>query len=447
MSMEAGPGALPPQEAELGVNREGHLTVAGCDAVELAHRFGTPLYVLDELAVRRRCRAYRRELAAWGADHGVIYASKAFMAKGICRLMDQEGMHLDVVSGGELFTALSAAFPPERIFFHGNNKTPEEITYALEVGIGRFVVDNPAELELLDELAAHRGVRAAALLRITPGIEAHTHEYVRTGSIDSKFGFTLTTGEAMAGVRRALELAHVELKGLHCHIGSQILETEPFALAARVMVDLLDQVRRETGVCLGEVDLGGGLGIRYTAEDRPPTVADFAAATAGTVRRRAEELGLRPPRVLVEPGRSIVGEAGVTLYTVGSAKEVPGVRYYLGVDGGMGDNPRPALYGAVYRGLLADRPLAAPEGTVTVAGHCCESGDVLIRDLPLPHARRGEILAVLATGAYNYSMASNYNRFPRPAAVLVREGQAKLLIRRETYQDVAALDELPEMQP
>lgn len=408
----------------------------------MAKQFGTPLYVLDEELIRRNCRAYR---AAFASDGGmVLYAAKTFLTTGMARLVEEEGLGLDVVSGGELFTALAAGFPPARIYFNGNNKSPAELEEALAARVGAVVVDSLSELELLSELAARRRQRPAILLRLAPGVEAHTHEYIQTGKVDSKFGFPIVGGIALEGVRRALASPHVELVGYHCHIGSQILALGSYQAAVAAMVRFAAEARRETGFVPAILDLGGGLGVRYTGDDDPPAISALAGTIKETVRRETETCGLPVPRVAVEPGRSIVGEAGTTLYTIGAVKDIPGVRRYVAVDGGMTDNPRVALYQAVYEGLVANRAADAPVEVVSVAGKCCESGDMLIWDIALPRVERGDLLAVFTTGAYNYSMASNYNRLPRPAVVLVREGSARLLVLRETYGDLIRRDVIPE---
>lgn len=422
------------------VSEEGHLLIGGMDAVRLAREFGTPLYVFDEAAIRARCREFR---AAVGGAGSVAYAGKAFLCKAIARVVEQEGLALDVVSGGELHTALEAGFPPERVVFHGNNKSPEELRAALRVGVGRIVVDNFREIALLAELTREAGRRQPVLVRVAPGIEAHTHEYVSTGQQDSKFGFDVATGQALEAVRQVLSVPGLEWTGLHCHVGSQILEVEPFRLAARRLLELAATIRRETGALLREADIGGGFGVRYLPEDRPPPVATVIGAALDEVRRCAGELGLPVPLLLVEPGRAIVAEAGYTLYTVGAVKRIPGVRTYVAVDGGMADNPRPALYGAEYAAVIADRAEAPPSERVRVVGRYCESGDVLIREIGLPSPQPGDVLAVFTTGAYHYSMASNYNRFPRPAAVLVGEGRADVIIARETYADLVRQDRVP----
>ncbi len=423
------------------INDKGHLEIGGCDTVELARVFGTPLYVLDEELFRENCRAYRRAFAR--GNGRVLYAGKALLTLAVCRLLDEEGLGLDVVSGGELYTALQARFPASRIYVHGNNKSPAELRTALEAGVRRIVVDNLDELELLGRIVAELGTEADILLRLTPGIEAHTHEYIRTGQIDSKFGLVIPNGQALEGVRRSVELPGVRLRGLHCHIGSQIFELEPYADAARILMRFAREARDETGWTIEELNLGGGLGIYYTAGDDPPAVESLAETIFGAVAEAAGDRDLPVPEVTVEPGRSIAGPAGTTLYTVGTIKEIPGVRTYVAVDGGMGDNPRPALYGARYEACVAIKAGREADVTVSLAGRCCESGDMLIWDAELPALKTGDIVAVSCTGAYTYSMAGNYNRFPRPAMVLVRDGQAELIVRRESYADLIRNDLVP----
>ncbi|RPF49948.1 diaminopimelate decarboxylase [Thermodesulfitimonas autotrophica] len=423
------------------INAAGELEIGGISAVALAQKFGTPLYVVDEALFRENCRRYRE---AFGPDNRVVYAGKALLCTAICRLVEEEGLYLDVSSGGELYTALAAGFPPGRIYFHGNNKAPDEIRQGLEAGVGRFVVDNLYELTLLDRLAGDAGRRQEILLRLTPGIEAHTHQYIRTGQIDSKFGLPIATGQALAGIRQALESPNLKLVGLHCHIGSQIFDLEPFREAARVMLGFAGEVREATGWVIEELDLGGGLGIYYVSGDDPPAIEAYAAAILETVREAVRERGLPLPRVVVEPGRSIAGPAGITLYTVGGVKEIPGVRLYVMVDGGMNDNIRPALYQARYEAALANRMREEPATPVTVAGKCCESGDILIHNVHLPYPVPGDILAVPATGAYNYAMSMNYNRLPRPAMVLVGDGRAEVIVARESFADLTRNDRIPE---
>jgi diaminopimelate decarboxylase len=423
-------------------NERGHLEIGGCDTVELARQFGTPLYVIDEQLFRRNCQDYYRAFTyKYGAD--VIYAAKALLNMAICHLVEEEGLGLDLVSGGELYTARQARFPMARVYFHGNNKSSEELRLALEYKVGRIVVDNLYELELLNHLAGEKNCQVDVILRLTPGIEAHTHEYIKTGQIDSKFGLVIENGQALAVVKRALEMKRINLHGFHCHIGSQIFELESYAHCARVMMDFIAEVKRETGWVVSELDLGGGLGIYYAQEDHPPTVQEYADVITRAILEAAEELNIKEPRLIVEPGRSICGSAGTTLYTVGAIKDIPGVRKYVAVDGGIGDNPRPALYQARYEAYVASRAEQPLEEIVSIAGKCCESGDMLIWDIALPHVEPGDILAVTCTGAYNYTMSMNYNRLPRPAMVLVDSGCADLILERETYADLLSYDRVP----
>ncbi|GAW91398.1 diaminopimelate decarboxylase [Calderihabitans maritimus] len=425
------------------VNEQGHLEIGGCDTVDLAREFGTPLYVMDEVLMREICRQYKSAFVEKYGNAEVIYASKAFLTKAICCLMQEEGLGLDVVSGGEIYTALQANFPPERMYFHGNNKSASELTMALEAGVGRIVVDNFYEMEMLDRLAGEMGKKAEILLRITPGVEAHTHEYIKTGQIDSKFGFTLPNGQALEAVKAALKKENLVLHGLHCHIGSQIFEMDSYAYTARVMMDFIKEIQKTTGWTAGELNLGGGFGIYYADGDEPATITDYADAVFAALREKAEEHDLPVPKVIVEPGRSIAGPAGSTLYTVGSIKEIPGVRKYVAVDGGMTDNIRPALYQARYEAIIANKADQPPAEVVSITGKCCESGDMLAWDVPLQPAEPGDILAMFCTGAYGYTMSSNYNRLGRPAAVLVANGQADLILQRETYEDLVRNDVIP----
>lgn len=424
-----------------GVNEKGHLTVGGADTVELAKKFSTPLYVFDESAIRDACRQFKDSIDEFYGGNGlVLYASKAFSCLEIYRIMAGEGMGVDVVSGGELYTALKAGFPADRIFFHGNNKTADEITLALESGVGRIVVDNLEELKLLERLAAGLDTQVKILLRIKPGIDAHTHDFIRTGQIDSKFGFALETGEAFTAAEAASALPHLIFTGVHCHIGSQIFELEPFCLAAEVMLRFMGEVKSRLGVVLTELNLGGGFGIRYVEKQDPKAYREFMERVSSAVKTAAAAEGLPVPRIYIEPGRSIVGPAGLTLYTVGSVKEIPGIRTYVSVDGGMTDNPRYALYQAPYEVVAADKAADPRDFVATIAGKCCESGDLIQENTPVQRPEAGDILAVLATGAYNYSMASNYNRIPRPPAVMVKDGEARVIIRRESYEDLIRND-------
>ncbi|CCO08993.1 diaminopimelate decarboxylase [Desulforamulus hydrothermalis] len=430
-------------QGTMQVNQKNHLEIGGCDTVELAREFGTPLYVIDETLFRQNCRAYYQAFTeSYGAT--VIYASKTLSNLAVCSMVEQEGLGLDVVSGGELYTAAKARFPMERVYFHGNNKSPEELRMALEYKVGRIVVDNRYELETLNNLAGEMGVKVNILLRLSPGVEAHTHEYIKTGQIDSKFGLVIENGMAMAGVKRALQLPHVQLTGFHCHIGSQIFELQSYAHAAEVMMGFVHNVYRETGFVAEELNMGGGLGIYYYQGDRPRPVKEYADVLMTAVKNTAAALDLPVPKVIVEPGRSIAGPAGITLYTVGAIKDIPGIRKYVAVDGGMGDNPRPALYQSKYEACVANRMHEQPVEKVSIAGKCCESGDMLIRDIALPSLQPGDILAVLGTGAYNYSMSMNYNRLPRPAMILVNNGRADLIVRREDYCDLIRNDVMPD---
>ncbi|MEC0245689.1 diaminopimelate decarboxylase [Paenibacillus chitinolyticus] len=426
------------------VNALGHLEVGGVDTTELAARYGTPLYVVDEALVRRRCREFVDAFQASGLKFQVAYASKAFCVMAMCRIIAEEGLSLDVVSDGELFTALQAGFPPERIHFHGNNKTPAEIEMALDAGIGCFVVDNFTELRMLDAIAGSKGKRVPILLRITPGVEAHTHEYISTGQIDSKFGFDLGNGAAFEAVKESAAADHLLLLGVHSHIGSQIFEVEGFRVAAEKVAQFASQVRDELNVVFSVINLGGGFGIRYVEGDTPLPMSTYVEAIAEAVKTRFEAVSYPMPEIWIEPGRSIVGDAGTTLYTVGTNKDIPGVRKYVSVDGGMTDNPRPALYQSQYEAMLANRASEPSQETVSIAGKCCESGDMLIWDVELPLVETGDILAVASTGAYNYSMASNYNRIRRPAVVFVKDGMADMAVKRETYEDLVRNDVVPE---
>lgn len=425
----------------LGINDKGNLTIGGCDTLELVQRYATPLYVMDEQQLREHCRQYRSSIEKYYGGNGLVaYASKSFCCKAVCRLAMEEGLGLDVVSGGELYTAMSVGFPAQRIFFHGNNKTPQELTEALEYGVGQIVVDNLTELELLNQLAKSQERVARILLRVKPGIDAHTHNFIRTGQIDSKFGLALETGEAMQAVKAAAALDWVQLVGLHCHIGSQIFDIAPFEETARVMLRFMAQIREETGLELTMLNLGGGFGIQYLPEHDPKPYETYMDGVSRTVHSECEKLGMKIPFIVIEPGRSVSGPAGITLYRVGSVKEIPGVRTYVSVDGGMTDNPRYALYQAEYEMLVANKASQPKTQKVTVAGKCCESGDLLGENIPLQEAVPGDVLAVLATGAYNYSMSSNYNRLPKPPVVFVRDGKARVVVKRETLEDLIRND-------
>lgn len=425
----------------ISMNERGHLTIGSYDTVELAKKYGTPAYVFDENEIRKNLREFKKSIEdEYGGKGLVVYASKAFCCKEMCRICAEEGVGIDVVSGGELYTALSVGFPTDKIVFHGNNKTRDELIMAVDNNVGRVIVDNITELENLNAIAADKGKNIGIMLRIKPGIDAHTHEFIKTGQIDSKFGFALETGEALEAIKTALVMSNVTLRGLHCHIGSQIFDLDPFELAATVMLDLIKQVKDETGVQLGELNLGGGFGIKYLKSDRPRPYGDYMRKVSAAVNSYSKELGIETPFILIEPGRSIVGAAGITLYTVGAVKEIPDVRTYVSVDGGMGDNPRYALYQSRYEVVCANKASEKRSRTVTVAGKCCESGDLIQEWTHIQPVEPGDILAVLSTGAYNYSMASNYNRIPRLPVIMVKDGKDRLVIRRETYEQLTECD-------
>lgn len=423
----------------MAVNEEGHLEISGCDTVELAKEYGTPLYVVDEDYFRKRCKEFYNSFNA-SCDSEVIYAGKALLTLAICKIVDDEGLSLDVVSGGELYTAMKAGFPMERVYFHGNNKSPEEIKMAVENNVGTIIVDNVYELELLNAIVDKMQKRVNILFRLTPGIEAHTHEYIKTGQIDSKFGLVIENGQAMDAVLKAIDMKNIEPKGFHCHIGSQIFELSSYEGAAAVMLDFTKEVYEKTGFMAEIINFGGGLGIYYADGDDPPTVKQYADVLINAVNKTATELGIPVPKIMIEPGRAITGPSGITLYTVGSIKEIPGIRKYVAVDGGMNDNLRPALYGAKYLACIANKMNEQRTEMVSIAGKCCESGDMLIWDISLPKAESGDVLAVFATGAYNYTMSMNYNRLPRPAMILVKDGKTKLILKRETYDDIIRND-------
>lgn len=425
----------------LDVNEKGHLTIGGCDTVALAEEYGTPLYVMDETKIRTTCRMYQDSFRKYYDGRGTtVYASKAFNCKEICRIAAQEGLCLDVVSGGEMYTAIQAGFPAERIHFHGNNKTDEEIRMGMEYGIGHFIVDNLTEMENIHRVAGEMAKTAHVSLRIKPGIDAHTHQFIKTGQIDSKFGFALETGEAMEAVKAALTYDNIEMKGLHCHIGSQIFDSQPFVLAAEVMLDFIGKIKKETGIEIGELNLGGGFGISYVSSDSPLPYGRYMELVSAAVLKKCRDLELKVPYIFIEPGRSIVGEAGITLYHVGAIKHIPNVRTYLSVDGGMTDNPRYILYQAPYTAVVANKANLPADTEVTIAGKCCESGDLIQENAMIQKAEPGDILAVLSTGAYNYSMASNYNRIPKPAVVMTKDGASRLVVRRESYEDLIKND-------
>ncbi|NLG53143.1 MAG: diaminopimelate decarboxylase [Clostridiales bacterium] len=425
----------------LSENSEGHLTIGGVDVPALAREYGTPLYIMDEDAIRSTCREYRKAmLRHYGKNFLVAFASKAFCTKYMYKILAEENMGADVVSGGELYTALKAGFPMNRVYFHGNNKTDDEIKLALSSGVGRFVADNTEELSRLNEIAAAEGCVADISFRIKPGVEAHTHEFIKTGQIDSKFGVALINDEAFDFAKTALGLKNIRLVGVHCHIGSQIFDIDPFVHAADLMIDFISRVKSELGYEIAELNLGGGFGIRYTEKDDPKQIDEIVKSFTSAVLKKVSENNIKPPFLVIEPGRSIVAPYGITVYTVGSVKHIKNIRTYVSIDGGMTDNPRYALYQSEYTAVLPERINEPATETVTIAGRCCESGDLIGKDMKIPPVKPNDLIAVLSTGAYNYSMASNYNRIPRPPVVTVSGGKSRLIVRRESYEDLIRND-------
>lgn len=420
---------------------QGELTMGGVSLPALAERYGTPLYVMDEEKIRHTCRAYQRAMKRnFGDAFHVSYASKALCVKGIYPILKEEGMCADVVSGGELYTALQAGFDPAKLHFHGNNKSREEMAMAIKAGIGSFIADSEEEIHTLNELGGQLGKTVQVALRVKPGVDAHTHEFISTGDLDSKFGFGYENGHALKAACLVSSLPHLELCGIHCHIGSQVFLTEPYKLACRVMFQLLTEIGRETGTVPPGLNLGGGFGIAYGPEDKPLPVDEMIDALGEAVREGCRKHNLPQPFITIEPGRSIVGPAGVTLYRVGSVKHIENVRTYVAVDGGMPDNPRYALYGASYQAVKATDPKGERTLRAAIAGKCCESGDLVTKDALIQPVQAGDLLCVFATGAYNYSMASNYNRLPRPPIVMVRDGKDRLLVKRESYEQLVQND-------
>ena len=432
----------------LKINEKGHLEIGGADACDLAEKFSTPLYVFDEKHIRDMMAVYRDTIEEeYGGRGCVLYASKAFSCEAMYAIARQERIGVDVVSGGELYTALKAGFPAEKIYMHGNNKLPHEIAEALDAHIGCIVVDAFSEADLIEREAEARGIVQKVLIRINPGVEAHTHAYVQTATPDSKFGFSVASGAAEAIVRHILAKKHLKLCGFHCHIGSQIFEKASFVLAVEKNLKFMAEMKERLGFETEELNLGGGFGIWYTDEDPKIPVAgyrNYLSALLDAVKKGCGEYRLKEPFILLEPGRSIVGEAGVTLYRVGAIKEIPGIRKYLAVDGGMFDNPRFALYGSKYTAVLANRADEEPQEVVAIAGKCCESGDLIGTNFNLPKAKVGDIVAILSTGAYNYSMASNYNRNLIPPAILVKDGRADYIVRPQSYEDLVRSDAIPD---
>ena len=428
--------SLFPLTAE--VNERGHLVIGGCDTAELAAEFGTPLYLFDEFSLRRKCAEFKEEFGQRYADTAVIYAGKAFINKAVALILKEEGMGLDLASGGELGIARSAGFPLDRVYFHGNNKSAEELRLALEWHVGCIVVDNFHELKLLSEIAREQDCTPDILLRLSPGIDSHTHKYIATGAVDSKFGFPLVSVDE--AVAQAMSAPNLNLVGWHFHLGSLILETEPYQQALELVLNLAAEMKPKYSFELRELNVGGGFAIQYTLDSPAPPISVYAEVIAAKIISKCRELGLTLPRLVIEPGRAIVGQAGVALYKVGVIKDIPGVRCYISIDGGMADNIRPALYGAKYEAVVANKVLEKEAGKVTIAGKFCESGDILVEDISLPPVSAGDIIAIPGCGAYCLPMASNYNASLKPAIVLVRGGEAHLIRRRETIDDLTRCD-------
>ncbi|WP_164668717.1 diaminopimelate decarboxylase [Virgibacillus doumboii] len=422
------------------INKQGHLEIGGIDSIELAKKYGTPLYVYDVSLIRENCRKFVDTFKDLGVKAQVAYASKAFSSIAMLQVVKQEKLSLDVVSQGELYTALQANFPPEKIHMHGNNKSIDELTMAIEYEVGCIVVDNFYEVELISSLLNKYNKTINVLMRVTPGVHSKTHHYIMTGNEDSKFGFNLHNGQADKAFQKLYNHDRIHFKGLHCHIGSQIFETDGFMQTAEMLFKKLQEWKSMYNYSPEVLNFGGGFGIRYTKDDKPLTFSTYVEELVATVKKHTAVLDIPAPEIWIEPGRAIAGNAGLTLYTVGSMKDIPGVRKYISVDGGMTDNLRPALYQAKYEGVLANKASQPAEDLVSVAGKCCESGDMLIWDLPLPAVENSDILAVFSTGAYGYSMANHYNRFPNPAVVFVENGQDKLVVQRESFRDVVQND-------
>ena len=425
----------------LGINENGHLTIGGLDTIKLAKEYKTPLYVLDENRVREKCRTYINAMKKYfGGESKALYASKALSFKEIYRIVKDEGMAIDVVSGGEIYTAKEAGFPMENVYFHGNNKTDDEIEFAMDCGIGYFMADCREELMAIDAVAQKKGIVQKIIMRLTPGIDTHTYEAVKTGQVDSKFGTAIETGQAIELTKFALSLENLSLEGFHCHIGSQVFDGQTFCDGADVMLDYIALCKKELGYEAKILNLGGGYGVRYVESDPYLDIEESIGEVSRHIKAQCEKTGVKMPTILMEPGRSIVADAGLTLYSVGSVKTITGYKSYVAIDGGMTDNPRYALYGSQYTALIANKANEKADFRCTIAGKCCESGDLIAEDIMLQSCEKGDTLAVLVTGAYNYSMASNYNRIPRPALVIVKDGESRIAVKRESYADITRND-------
>ena len=422
------------------IAKNGNLTIGGCDVTELATEYDTPLYIYDEETIRTMAKTFVKEFGTRYSNTVVAYASKAFLTKAMARIANEEGLSLDVVSGGEIAAAIAAGFPAAKMDFHGNNKTPKELIYAVESGVGTIVVDGFHELNLLNDLARDKGVEQGIMLRLSPSVDAHTHGHTTTGILDVKFGFSIESGESTIAIRQALGSSNLDLKGIHFHLGSPIFELEPYSQAIDTVLDYLAQFQSE-GLNLREFSPGGGFAIGYIRNQPPPPISAYAEVITSMLTKKCNQLGFNLPKLIIEPGRSIVGRAGVAVYTVGVIKDIPTVRTYVSLDGGMGDNIRPALYGSEYEAAVANKmTIDTDHEVVTLAGKYCESGDILIKDISLPTLESGDIIAIPSSGAYCLAMSSNYNMNPRPAVVMVKDGTSRIIRRRETYQDLIALD-------
>ena len=425
----------------LDINEKGHLTFAGVDTVELAKEYKTPLYVLDEQRIREKCRIYISAMKKYfGEESEPLYASKALSFKEIYKIVKDENMSIDVVSGGELYTAKEAGFPMEKVYFHGNNKTEDEIAFAMDCSLGFFMTDCREELQAISRIAGEKGICQKIIMRLTPGIDTHTYEAVRTGQVDSKFGVPIETGQAVELVKFALSLPNIQLEGFHCHVGSQVFDGQSFCDSADIMIDFISYVKDTLGYEAKILNLGGGYGVRYVESDPVLDIDESIKAVSVHIKEKCLSAGIKMPKILMEPGRSIVADAGITLYSVGNVRTINGYKSYVAVDGGMTDNPRFALYGSLYTALIANKADKEADFKCSIAGKCCESGDMIAEGINLQSCQRGDILAVLTTGAYNYSMASNYNRIPRPPIIILKDGKSRIAVKRETYADIVKND-------